>query len=122
MSVRADVATAVNTAAIPGVTGVEWAPPARTAGMVWAQWARSTPHQKLGVCVGFEEEWDVILTLPATDQASTATARDQWCHPVMVAVSPLGLLGDANPTGVIVDDGGASIPAVTLKLTVRTTT
>lgn len=117
MTVREQVADAVNAAAIPGVTGVVWPPGSRSAGMVWAQWDATEYRQGIrGVPLPDRDGWSVWLTLPAGDQASTASARDEWEPLLVAALGPLGRVVRSEPTAVAVEDGGAAVPAVRITL------
>ena len=56
------------------------------------------------------------MTLPAGDQATTASARDEWEPQVVAAIGPLGRVVRSGPVSMAVEDGGAAVPAVRITL------
>lgn len=116
MSVRGDVADAIDAAGIEGVSGGMCAPPTRAAGVAWAQWAATTPRQQTSAGVRTVTEWDVLVILPAEHPAVTASAADEWLPALLDALSPLGILGQATPIQLVLGDG-LTTPALQIKLT-----
>jgi hypothetical protein len=116
MNVRADVADAVNAAAIPGVVGVEHVPTVPVPGHTWAQF-QNAEVQFIGFCYQpINTKWVVLTVLPAQTSQSTAEALDAWLPKLLEALSPLGELEGAQPRTLALAEG-TTVPVLAIPLT-----
>lgn len=113
MITRAEIADAVNAAAIPGVTAQPIPPDVHQPGMAYPVWRQSAP-----MASGWEVSWDLFVVLPAGYTAATIDASDPIVDLVGDALLSIGVVTVAAPvTLATTPDGSAVLPALRFNLT-----
>jgi hypothetical protein len=113
MITRAEIADAVNAAAIPGVTAQPGPPDVHQPGIAYPVWRQAVP-----LASGFESSWDLYVVLPAGYPVATIDAADPLVGLVGGALRGVGVFTGVDTVSLATaPDGSAVMPALRFNLT-----
>lgn len=103
-------------AEVPGLNATSSAPDVATAGAAWPRWVQTTYAGHL--CALAEDQYDVLVTLPADYAATTVDEGDGFRDTVGLALVRLGRVAYAEPVSIAFQDRQV-MPGLRFRLEVK---
>lgn len=102
--------------AIGGLTGYPVAPDQATAGAAWPRWIQTTYDGPLTTLA--RDQFDVLVTLPATESGTTIDDGDSLRDVVALALQRIGRVNYAEPVSIAFQDR-QTMPGLRVRLTIE---